>query len=240
MRASGRAPDQLREVILEPGFVPHAEGSCLVRFGNTHVLCVASVQERVPPFLRNSGRGWVTAEYGMLPRATGKRTDREAVRGRQSGRTQEIQRLIGRSLRAVTDLAGMGERQVLLDCDVLRADGGTRTAAITGAYVALHGAFAGLVAAGELPTLPLREPVAAVSCGVVDGVALLDLDYAEDSAAEADANFVLTESGAIVEIQVTAEGDPLAEAQFQAMHRLAGAGVRQLIAQQRGALGLEG
>jgi ribonuclease PH len=239
MRPSGRAPHELRQVTLEPGHAPSAEGSCLVRFGNTHVLCAATVQERVPPFLRNTGRGWVTAEYGMLPRATDKRTDREAVRGRQSGRTMEIQRLIGRSLRAVTELDAMGERQIVLDCDVLRADGGTRTAAITGAYVALHKAFAGLVAAGELPRVPLREPVAAVSGGLVNGQAVLDLDFAEDSAAEADANFVLTGSGAIVEIQVTAEATPLTADQFVAMHRLAVAGVRQLVRLQRQVLGLE-
>ena len=239
MRPSGRAPDQLRAVTLEPGYAPHAEGSCLVRCGGTHVLCTATVQDRVPPFLRNSGRGWVTAEYGMLPRSTSRRTDREAARGRQSGRTQEIQRLIGRALRAVTDMTLMGERQIVLDCDVLQADGGTRTAAITGAYVALRQAFAGLVAAEELPALPLREPVAAVSCGLVEGEALLDLDYAEDSAAEADANFVLTGSGGIVEIQVTAEARPLTVEQFAAMHRLAELGVSQLLERQREALGLE-
>ena len=222
MRPSGRAPHELRQVTLEPGCAPSAEGSCLARFGNTHVLCAATVQERVPPFLRNTGRGWVTAEYGMLPRATDKRTDREAVRGRQSGRTMEIQRLIGRSLRAVTELDAMGERQIVLDCDVLRADGGTRTAAITGAYVALHKAFAGLVAAGELPRLPLREPLAAVSGGLVEG-----------------ANFVLTGSGAIVEIQVTAEATPLTADQFVAMHRLAVTGVRQLVRLQRQVLGLD-
>jgi len=239
MRPSGRAPDQLREVSLEPGYAPHAEGSCLVRCGGTHVLCTATVQERVPPFLRNSGRGWVTAEYGMLPRATSRRTDREAARGRQSGRTQEIQRLIGRALRAVTDMDLMGERQIVLDCDVLQADGGTRTAAITGAWVALRQAFGGLVAAEELPALPLREPVAAVSCGLVEGQALLDLDYAEDSVAEADANFVLTGSGGIVEIQVTAEARPLTAEQFAAMHRLAERGVDLLLRRQREALGLE-
>jgi ribonuclease PH len=239
MRPSGRAPDQLREVSLEPGYAPHAEGSCLVRCGGTHVLCTATVQERVPPFLRNSGRGWVTAEYGMLPRATSRRTDREAARGRQSGRTQEIQRLIGRALRAVTDMDLMGERQIVLDCDVLQADGGTRTAAITGAWVALRQAFGGLVAAEELPALPLREPVAAVSCGLVEGQALLDLDYAEDSVAEADANFVLTGSGGIVEIQVTAEARPLTAEQFAAMHRLAERGVGLLLRRQREALGLE-
>jgi ribonuclease PH len=239
MRPSGRAADQLRDVTLEPGFAPYAEGSCLVRCGNTHVLCTATVQERVPMFLRNSGRGWVTAEYGMLPRATSKRTEREAARGRQSGRTQEIQRLIGRALRAVTEMTLMGERQVVLDCDVLQADGGTRTAAVTGAYVALHQAFAGLVAAAALPALPLREPLAAVSCGLLEGQAVLDLDYAEDSAAQADANFVLTASGQIVEIQVTAETAPLDAAQFAAMHRLAEQGVRRLIGLQRRALGLE-
>ena len=239
MRPSGRAPHEMRQVTLEPGWAPSAEGSCLVRFGNTHVLCAASVQERVPPFLRNTGRGWVTAEYGMLPRATDKRTDREAVRGRQSGRTMEIQRLIGRALRAVTELDAMGERQIVLDCDVLRADGGTRTAAITGAYVALHKAFAGLVAAGDLPRVPLREPVAAVSGGLVNGQAVLDLDFAEDSGAQADANFVLTGAGAIVEIQVTAEAIPLAADQFVAMHRLAVAGVRQLVRLQRQVLGLD-
>jgi ribonuclease PH len=239
MRPSGRAPGELRKVSLEPGYAPNAEGSCLIRFGNTHVLCTATVQERVPPFLRNTGRGWVTAEYGMLPRSTSTRTDREAARGRQSGRTMEIQRLIGRALRSVTELELMGERQIVLDCDVIRADGGTRTAAITGAYVALHQAFAGLVAAGALPRLPLREPLAAISCGLLAGEAVVDLDYAEDSTAEADANFVLTGSGGIVEIQVTAEGAPLAADQFVAMHRLAVAGVRQLVRQQRQVLGLD-
>ena len=236
MRPSGRAPDQLREIRLDAGFAPQAEGSCLARFGNTHVLCTASVQEKVPPFLRNTGRGWVTAEYGMLPRSTNRRTDREAVRGRQTGRTQEIQRLIGRSLRAVTDMTSMGERQVVLDCDVLQADGGTRTAAITGAYVALHQALASLVSHGELPALPLREALAAVSCGVVDGEPRLDLDYAEDSAAQADANFVLTAAGAIVEIQVTAESTPLAQADFETLLALARHGVQRLVAAQRRAL----
>jgi ribonuclease PH len=239
MRPSGRAPDQLRAVTLEPGCSPHAEGSCLIRCGGTHVLCTATVQERVPPFLRNSGRGWVTAEYGMLPRATNRRTDREAARGRQSGRTQEIQRLIGRALRAVTDMSLMGERQIVLDCDVLQADGGTRTAAITGAYVALHQALAGLVGTEELPGLPLREPVAAVAAALVEGEAVLDPDYAEDSGAQADANFVLTGSGGVVEIQLTAETEPLRPEQFAAMHRLAEEGVRQLLACQRRALGLE-
>lgn len=239
MRSSGRAADQLREISLEPGFSPHAEGSCLIRCGNTHVLCNASVQERVPPFLRNTGRGWVTAEYGMLPRSTDRRTDREAARGKQSGRTQEIQRLIGRSLRAVTDLEAIGERQVIVDCDVIRADGGTRCASITGAYVALYQALAGLVEAKEIPLMPIREPLAAVSCGVVEGEAVLDLDYPEDSSAEADANFILTESTGIVEIQVTAEKDPLSPADFGAMHLLASKGISELIRHQKIALGLD-
>src|SRR3954465_15982405 len=209
MRPSGRAPDTLRQVTLEPGFAKYAEGSCLARFGDTHVLCAATVEERVPPFLRNTGRGWVPAEYGMLPRSTHTRTDREAARGRQSGRTQEIQRLIGRSLRAVTDLAALGERQIRIDCDVLQADGGTRTAAITGGYVALYQALGKFVAAGIVAAMPLRDSVAAISCGVFENTPVLDLDYAEDSNAETDANFVLTGTGGIVEIQATAEGAAL-------------------------------
>jgi ribonuclease PH len=193
-RPSGRAPDELRPVRLEPGFAKYAEGSCLARFGDTHVLCAATLEDKVPPFLRNTGRGWITAEYGMLPRSTHTRTDREAARGRQSGRTQEIQRLIGRSLRAVTNLAALGERQVRIDCDVLQADGGTRTAAITGSYVALHIALQRLVRDGTLPALPLTDAVAAISCGLHGGQAVLDLDYAEDSTAAADANFVLSRS----------------------------------------------
>jgi len=238
MRPSGRTPEAMRAVILEPGVAKYAEGSCLARFGDTHVLCMATVEERVPPFLRNTGRGWVTAEYGMLPRSTHTRTDREAARGRQSGRTQEIQRLIGRSLRAVTDLAALGERQVRIDCDVLQADGGTRTAAITGSYVALHQALAKFVAAGLLAALPLNDSVAAVSCGVVEGMPVLDLDYAEDSTAETDANFVLTGGGGIVEIQATAEGAPFDEASFTRMLALARAGIAELMRQQRAALGL--
>src|SRR6476661_588 len=195
MRPSGRASDAMRPVTLEPSVAKYAEGSCLAKFGDTHVLCTASIEERVPPFLRNTGKGWVTAEYGMLPRSTATRTDREAARGRQSGRTQEIQRLIGRSLRAVTDLAQLGERQIRIDCDVLQADGGTRTAAVTGSYVALHQACQRLVSGGQLTGLPLRDSVAAISCGVVAGSAVLDLDYAEDSQAETDANFVLTGTG---------------------------------------------
>jgi ribonuclease PH len=228
----------MRPVTLEPGVAKYAEGSCLAKFGDTHVLCTASVEERVPPFLRNTGKGWVTAEYGMLPRSTATRTDREAARGRQSGRTQEIQRLIGRSLRAVTDLTQLGERQIRIDCDVLQADGGTRTAAVTGSYVALHQAFERLVSSGLLNALPLRDSVAAISCGVIADHAVLDLDYAEDSQAMTDANFVLTGTGGIVEIQATAEGAPFDEALFAEMLRLARAGIADLARHQRAALGL--
>jgi ribonuclease PH len=236
MRPSGRTPNAMRAISLETGFSKYAEGSCLAKFGDTHVLCTATVEERVPPFLRNTGRGWVTAEYGMLPRSTHTRTDREAARGKQSGRTQEIQRLIGRSLRAVTDLDALGERQIRIDCDVLQADGGTRTAGITGSYVALHRALSGLVTAGLIPSLPLTDSVAAISCGVCDGAAVLDLDYAEDSTAETDANFVLTGSGKIIEIQATAEGAPFDEDTFAAMLRLARAGISQLTRLQIAAL----
>jgi len=228
----------MRLVTLEPGVAKYAEGSCLAKFGDTHVLCTASVEERVPPFLRNTGKGWVTAEYGMLPRSTATRTDREAARGRQSGRTQEIQRLIGRSLRAVTDLGQLGERQIKIDCDVLQADGGTRTAAVTGSYVALHLAFQRLFSAGLLKALPLRDNVAAVSCGIIADIAVLDLDYAEDSQAMTDANFVLTGTGGIVEIQATAEGAPFDEPLFADMLRLARQGVAELTRCQRAALGL--
>jgi ribonuclease PH len=238
MRPSGRAADALRPISLEPGINKYAEGSCLVRFGDTQVLCTASVEDRVPPFLRNSGRGWVTAEYGMLPRATGTRGEREAARGGQGGRTHEIQRLIGRSLRAVTDLTGFGERQIKVDCDVIQADGGTRTAAITGSYVALHIAFQHLRRLGAVSALPLRDQVAAVSCGLVDGRALLDLDYAEDSSAEADANFVLTGKGGIVEVQGTAERAPFSPEAFTQMLALAQRGIGELVAAQRKALGL--
>jgi len=236
MRPSGRATEILRPVTLEIGVAKYAEGSCLAKFGDTHVLCTATIEERVPPWMRNSGKGWVTAEYGMLPRSTHTRTDREAARGRQSGRTQEIQRLIGRSLRAVTDLVAMGERQVRLDCDVLQADGGTRTAGITGSYVALHQALSRLVVAGLLPSLPLIDSVAAISCGIYDGSAVLDLDYAEDSAAETDANFVLTGSGKIIEIQATAEGAPFDEAAFSQMLALARRGIAELTRLQRATL----
>ena len=239
MRPSGRAPDQLRPVSLEPGFSRHAEGSCLVKFGDTHVLCTASVDEKVPPWMRNSGKGWVTAEYGMLPRSTHTRTDREAARGKQSGRTQEIQRLIGRSLRAVVNLHAMGERQINIDCDVLQADGGTRTASITGAWVALHFAFQRLIKDGKLAINPLSGTVAAVSCGLWEGTAVLDLDYPEDSKAEADANFVLTGSGGIVEVQGTAEQDPFSEAQFLELLQLAKKGIVELTRMQRAAVGLD-
>ena len=239
MRPSGRRDDEMRPVSLETGVNKHAEGSCLVSFGDTRVLCTASVEERVPPFLRNSGRGWVTAEYGMLPRSTGSRSDREAARGRQGGRTQEIQRLIGRSLRAVTDLAVLGERQIILDCDVIQADGGTRTAAISGAYVALHLAAEKLLLNGQIAALPFTDQVAAVSCGLVDGEAVLDLDYAEDSTAEADANFVLTRAGGIVEIQGTAEREPFSQAQLLNLLKLARHGVTELTSLQRKALRFE-
>jgi ribonuclease PH len=238
MRPSGRAADALRPVSLEPGVSKHAEGSCLARFGDTHVLCTASIEDRVPPFLRNTGRGWVTAEYGMLPRSTGTRTEREAARGRQGGRTHEIQRLIGRSLRAVTKSDGFGERQIKIDCDVIQADGGTRTAAITGAYVALHLAFQHMRRLGAVKDMPLTDQVAAISCGLVGGAAVLDLDYDEDSTAEADANFVLTGSGSIVEIQGTAERAPFSPESFNAMLDLARRGTTQLVALQRRTLGL--
>jgi ribonuclease PH len=236
MRPSGRANNALRPISLTPGFARHAEGSCLVRVGDTEVLCAASVEGRVPPFLRNSGHGWVTAEYGMLPRATHTRGEREAARGKQSGRTQEIQRLIGRSLRAVVDRAQMGEVTVTLDCDVLNADGGTRCAAITGAWVALALAFRHMLKMNVIKTLPLTGHVAATSCGIIGGDPVLDLDYAEDSSAEADANFVLTDAGGIVEIQGTAERSAFSEAQFLGMLGLARQGVAALFEAQRKAI----
>ena len=237
MRPSGRAADALRVVSMTTGFARHAEGSCLIRMGNTEVLCVASVETRVPPFLRNTGKGWVTAEYGMLPRATHTRGDREAARGKQSGRTQEIQRLIGRSLRAVVDREAMGEMSITLDCDVLNADGGTRCAAITGSWVALSLAFRHLVKMNVLKTIPLIGQVAAVSCGIYNGAAVLDLDYDEDSAADADSNFVLTGDGGLVEIQATAEKTSFSEAQFNQLLAHARTGTAQLFAAQRAALG---
>ena len=236
MRPSGRSAGALRQVSFERGLSKHAEGSCLVRFGDTHVLCTATVEERLPPWLKGQGRGWVTAEYGMLPRATGERTRREASAGRQSGRTQEIQRLIGRSLRAVVDLVALGERQVTLDCDVIQADGGTRTASITGAWVALHDALRRTVEQGRLAASPLRDHVAAISCGMCSGVPVLDLDYAEDSGAETDANFVMTGEGGIVEIQGTAEGRPFSEENFLALLGLARQGVAELVSRQREAV----
>ncbi len=232
MRQSGRTADEPRPVSIEPGFARHAEGSCLIRVGGTEVLCAATIENRVPPFLRGGGEGWVTAEYGMLPRATHRRGDREAARGRQGGRTHEIQRLIGRSLRAVTERARMGELTVTVDCDVLNADGGTRCAAITGAWVALA-----LALATRFEVPPLSGQVAAVSCGVCGGVPLLDLDYAEDSTAEADCNFVLTDAGALVEVQGTAERAPFSEAALGAMLALARVGTGVLFAAQRVAIG---
>ena len=236
MRPSGRAADQLREITIETGVTRHAEGSALIRMGGTHVLCTASIDERAPPWLRNSGLGWVTAEYGMLPRATNTRTRREAKNG-QSGRTQEIQRLIGRSLRAGTDRMVMGERQVIVDCDVLQADGGTRTAAITGGWVALRLAAQKLVDAKLCSQNPIAEHVAAVSCGVIGSQVVLDLDYAEDSEAGTDANFVMTGSGGLVEVQASAEGAVFTEEQFSAMLRLARAGAERLVSAQQAAIG---
>jgi len=236
MRPSGRNPEQLRAMRITRNFTMHAEGSVLVEFGNTRVLCTASVEDSVPGFLRGKGRGWVTAEYGMLPRSTHTRTAREAAKGKQSGRTQEIQRLIGRSLRAVTDLAALGERQITLDCDVLQADGGTRCASITGACVALHEACAKLVAAGKIKESPLRDFVAAISVGIVDGQAVLDLDYDEDSSCDTDMNVVMTGSGGIVEVQGTAEGAPFSRVELDALLELGDAGIRTIVAAQKAAL----
>ena len=233
MRPSGRAPDEIRELRFDPGFTRHAEGSCLVGFGDTRVLVTASVEEKVPPFLRGKGQGWVTAEYGMLPRATHTRGNREAAKGKQSGRTQEIQRLIGRSLRAIVDLPKLGERQVIVDCDVIQADGGTRTAAISGAWVALRLAVDGLKLAAD----PIRTQVAAVSCGIHNGNAVLDLDYEEDSKAGCDGNFVLTADGSIVEAQVTAEGECYDEEGLLRLLRLARIGCSEIFAAQLKAVG---
>ena len=228
MRPSSRMADQLREVTIETGFTKHAEGSCLIKFGDTHVLCNATLEERAPSFLRDTGQGWITAEYGMLPRSTHSRMPREAARGKQSGRTQEIQRLIGRSLRAITDLKALGECQIRIDCDVIQADGGTRTASITGAYVAMVLCMKEMIKRGTLTALPIKSPVAAISCGIYEGQAVLDLDYIEDSAASTDANFVLTGDGRIVEIQGTAEEEPFSEEEFLRLFRLAKIGVAQL------------
>jgi ribonuclease PH len=236
MRPSGRTPDQLRPLTIVRGYTVHAEGSVLVSFGNTRVLCTASVEESVPPFLRGRGEGWVTAEYGMLPRSTHTRTAREAAKGKQSGRTQEIQRLIGRSLRSVTDLRALGERQITLDCDVLQADGGTRCASITGACVALHDACARLVAEGKLAANPMRDFVAAVSVGIFEGTPVLDLDYPEDSGCDTDMNVVMTGSGGIVEVQGTAEGTPFTRTELEALLDMADTGIRKIIEAQRQAL----
>ena len=236
MRPSGRKPEELRAVSFQRGFTRHAEGSCLVRFGDTHVLCTASLEEKVPPWLKGGGKGWVTAEYGMLPRATHERTRREAAAGKQSGRTQEIQRLVGRSLRAVVDLEAMGERQITLDCDVLQADGGTRTAAITGCWVALFDCLKWMDGRAMFKRWPLKDHVAAVSCGIHGGVPVLDLDYAEDSGAGTDANFVMTGDGGIVEIQGTAEGAPFSEASFLELLALARRGIGELVAGQKAAI----
>ena len=238
MRPSGRAPNQMRDVTIEPNFNKHAEGSCLVKFGDTHVICTATVENRVPPWLRDAGHGWVTAEYGMLPRSTNSRINREATRGGQGGRTHEIQRLIGRSLRAITDLKALGEMQVRIDCDVIQADGGTRTASITGGYVALHLACHNLVELGVIKEIPLLGQLAAVSCGIYEDTAVLDLDYPEDCNAEADANFILTGTAEIVEIQGTAEDQPFSEAHLLEMLALAKKGVGELIDIQKSVLGL--
>lgn len=227
-RPSNRAPDQLRPISIELGYAPNAEGSCLIKYGNTHVLCTATIEDKVPPFLKGKGAGWITAEYGMLPRATNERVAREAAKGKQSGRTQEIQRLIGRSLRAVADLKAIGEKQIIVDCDVIRADGGTRTAAITGGFIALFAACTYAAKEGRIRSMPIKKQVAAISCGIYQGQAVLDLDYAEDSKAQADANFVLTEKGEIVEIQATAEDEPFSDALFQDLFSLARKGIKEL------------
>jgi ribonuclease PH len=237
-RPSGRAPAQLRPVRITRGFTRHAEGSVLIEFGDTRVLCTASVEESVPPFLRGKGQGWLTAEYGMLPRSTHTRSPREAAKGKQSGRTQEIQRLIGRSLRAVVDMHALGERQITIDCDVLQADGGTRTASITGACVAVYEALDGLVKAGKLPANPMRDFVAAISVGIYKGKPVLDLDYPEDSDCETDMNVVMTGAGGFVEVQGTAEGTPFSRAELDALLELAGDGIAQLVIEQKKALGI--
>ena len=237
MRPSARANDQMRSVTLEPGVAKHAEGSCLVKFGNTHVLCTASLEETAPGFLRGTGKGWVTAEYGMLPRSTHERMRREAAQGKQSGRTLEIQRLIGRSLRSVIDLSALGERQIVIDCDVIQADGGTRTASITGGFVALHQCVGFMKKTGMVTKPAIKDHVAAVSCGVWKGEAVLDLDYDEDSTAETDANFVLTGGGGLVELQGTAEGAPFSDEQFALMLKLARKGISELVNLQKVVIG---
>lgn len=236
MRPSGRAPDELRSVTFTRNYTCHAEGSVLAEFGNTKVLCTASIDERVPPFLKGKGQGWVTAEYGMLPRSTGSRMGREAARGKQGGRTQEIQRLIGRSLRAAIDLTGLGERQIILDCDVIQADGGTRTTAISGAFVALHDALSKLMAKGALTAMPLHGMIGSVSVGIYDGTPVLDLDYAEDSNAETDMNVVMNDAGHFIEVQGTAEGHAFRREEMDEMLNLAVLGIEQIQAAQREAL----
>ncbi len=235
MRPSGRAPDEMRAITIETGYTVHAEGSCLVSFGDTKVICTASIEDRVPPFLRGKGQGWVTAEYSMLPRATHTRGQREAAKGKQSGRTQEIQRLIGRSLRSVVDMRKLGERQIVLDCDVIQADGGTRTASISGAWVALRLAVDGLIKKGALTDDPIEGKIAAISCGIHQGTPVLDLDYIEDSAADADANFVLIEGGKIAEVQATAEGATYDEESLLRLLRLAQIGCAQVFKAQESA-----
>ena len=237
MRPSNRAADEMRSISLVAGVARHAEGSCLAKFGDTHVLVTASVQEQVPPFLKGTGKGWVTAEYGMLPRATHERVRREAAQGRQSGRTLEIQRLVGRSLRAITDLGALSERQIIIDCDVLQADGGTRTASVTGGFVALSQCVEFMRRTGMVAKPPIKDHVAAVSCGIFRGSPVLDLDYDEDSIAETDANFVITGAGGLVEVQATAEGAPFSEDEFGELLRLARLGVSALVELQKQALG---
>ena len=238
VRADGRGPNDLRPISFELGVQKWAEGSCRVRFGDTEVLCAATIVDRVPPHLRGKGTGWITAEYSMLPRATAERTDRESVKGRIGGRTHEIQRLIGRSLRGVVDLSRLGERTITVDCDVLQADGGTRTASITGAFVAVHDALTWMRGKGMIATLPVRDFVAAVSVGLVGGAPMLDLDYAEDSGCQTDMNVVMTGAGRFVEVQGTAEGEPFARAELDRLLALAAGGIAELVAQQRRALGL--
>lgn len=238
MRPSKRSASEMRAISIEPGFMKYANGSCLIRIGGTHVICAATIEDKVPPFLRNTGKGWITAEYGMLPCSTHDRVDREAAKGKVTGRTQEIQRLIGRALRSVVNLEGFGERQIRIDCDVIQADGGTRTASITGGFVALHLALQSLKTEGKIQELPIKDYVAAISCGIFEGQPVLDLDYAEDSNAQTDGNFVLTGRGGIVEIQSTAEQDPFDEHEFNAMLELARDGVDRLIAVQKKALGI--
>lgn len=238
MRPSGRSADQMRELSMELGFSKYAEGSCLIKFGNTHVLCTATLEEKAPPFLRGSGKGWVTGEYGMLPRSTHGRMPREAAKGKQSGRTQEIQRLVGRALRAAVDMEALGECQIRIDCDVIQADGGTRTASISGGYVALYQCLQKMVADGMLKEVPIINEVAAISCGVYKGQPVLDLDYDEDSSAETDANFVMTGKGQIIEVQGTAEEEPFSEEELLRMLRLARMGIDEICKLQRKTLGL--